>query len=159
MKRNVLETIMGGVVIALAVFFLVFAYSSSKVGDTKGYLLSGRFSQTNGLQDGAEVRISGVKVGSVKSQELDKQSFLAIVHMSIEPSVRLPIDTIAVVASESLLGNRYVSLQPGGETELLEPGEFFEYTQASPDLETLIGQAIFGVQAGKNNNSSKKPNK
>lgn len=160
MKRNIIETIMGAVVIAVAVFFLLFAYKSAKVGETNGYDLYARFTQTNGLQDGADVRVSGVKVGFVKSQELDKESFLAVVRMSIDKTVHLPRDTIATVASESLLGSRYVSLQPGGDEEFLETGDFFEYTQSSPDLEALIGQAIFGVQNGKkeapsNNKKSK----
>ena len=155
MHRNVIETVLGAVVLLLAGLFLVFAYSSADLRKVKGYQLTAQFSSIGGLQNGADVRISGVKVGSVAGLTLDSASYLAVVHLSIDPAIKVPRDTVALVASESLLGGKYLSLEPGGDTETLPPGGRIEYTQSTPGFEQLLGQVIFSLQnVGKNQNSS-----
>ncbi len=150
MSRNVIETMMGAVVLAVAGGFLAFAYSSTGIGARSGsYQVSGKFSQVDGLAVGSDVRISGVKVGTVVSQVLDPKSYLAVVHMAIDPAVALPNDTVAIVASESLLGGRFMKLEPGGSPDLIQPGGEIEYTQAMPGLEQLIGQFIFSTGGDK----------
>jgi len=148
MSRNVIETVMGAVVLAVAGFFVVFAYTSADLGQVEGYEVSASFSSVNGLTVGADMRIGGVRVGSVLSQELNADTYLAEVRMSIDPAVRLPLDTAAVVASESLLGGRFMSLQPGAEEEYIPPGGTIQFTQSTPGLEELLGQAIYGLQGG-----------
>ncbi len=117
MRRNTIETVLGGVVIVVAGFFLVFAYTSADLRRVDGYEVTANFSSVGGLQSGSDVRISGVKVGTVTSQTLDPSTYLAVVHMTIDPSIKLPKDTVAVIASESLLGGKYMSLQPGGDPD------------------------------------------
>jgi phospholipid/cholesterol/gamma-HCH transport system substrate-binding protein len=146
MHRNVIETVLGGVVLLVAGFFLVFAYTSADLRKVQGYPLTAQFTSIGGLQAGADVRISGVKVGSVGALTLDPQSYLAVVHLVIDPSVKLPRDTVALVASESLLGGKYLSLEPGGDPDLLGPGSRIEYTQSTPGFEQLLGQVIFSLQ-------------
>jgi phospholipid/cholesterol/gamma-HCH transport system substrate-binding protein len=146
MNRNVIETVMGGVVLLVAVFFLIFAYSAADLRQVEGYELVARFDQIDGLAPGADVRISGVRVGSVIGQELDAQSYLAEVRMSIDPSVDIPEDTIAEVTSEGLLGGKFMSLSPGGSDVMLEPGSTIQFTQSTPGLEQLLGQVIFSLQ-------------
>lgn len=148
MSRNVIETVMGAVVLAVAGFFIVFAYTSADLGQVEGYEVSASFASVNGLTVGADVRIGGVRVGSVLSQELNADTYLADVRMSIDPAVRLPVDTAAIVASESLLGGRFMSLQPGAEEEYIPPGGTIQFTQSTPGLEELLGQAIYGLQQG-----------
>lgn len=147
MHRNVIETVLGAVVLLVAGFFLVFAYSSADLRKVKGYPLTAQFTSIGGLQNGADVRISGVKVGSVAALTLDPASYLAVVHLSIDPSIKLPRDTVALVASESLLGGKYLSLEPGGDPDLLAPGGRIEYTQSTPGFEQLLGQVIFSLQS------------
>ena len=77
---------------------------------------------------------------------LDPATFLAVVHLTLDPSIKLPRDTIALVASESLLGGKYLSLEPGGDPDLLKPGSRIEYTQSTPGFEQLLGQVIFSLQ-------------
>lgn len=146
MRRNVIETVLGGVVLAVAALFLVFAYTSADLRAVEGYEVTANFSSVGGLQNGSDVRISGVKVGSVTGQTLDPDTFLAVVRMTIDPAIRLPGDTVAVIASESLLGGRYMALEPGGAEELIEPGGRIEYTQSTPGIEQLLGQVIFSMQ-------------
>ena len=77
------------------------------------------------------------------AQELDRGSFEAVVRMTIAPDVELPDDTAAKIASESLLGGKYISLEPGGGIDMLADGDEIEYTQGSVSLEELIGQVIY----------------
>lgn len=148
MHRNVIETVMGGVVLLVAAFFLVFAYTAADLRQVEGYQLIARFDQVGGLSPGADVRISGVKVGSVVSQTLDPETYLAEIRMTIDPSIHLPEDTLAEVASESLLGGRYMSLSPGGSDVMLQSGDVIQYTQSTPGLEQLLGQVIYGMTSG-----------
>lgn len=146
MRRNVIETVLGAVVLVVAGFFLAFAYKSADLRKVEGYSLTANFNSIGGLQNGADVRISGVKVGSVAGLTLDPATYLAVVHLTVDPSIKLPRDTIALVASESLLGGKYLSLEPGGDPDILKPGARIEYTQSTPGFEQLLGQVIFSLQ-------------
>ena len=92
------------------------------------------------------MRISGIKVGSIVSQTLDPKTYLAVVRMTIDPSVKLPTDTVAQIASSGLLGDKYLSLLPGGADETIPAGGRIQFTQPAISLESLIGQYIFSNQ-------------
>src|SRR6516162_2890414 len=134
MPGNVIETVMGGVVLVVAALFLFFAYSTSQVRAVQGYQVTAQFERIDGIRDGGDVRIAGVKVGSIMSTALDPKTFLADVRMSIDPAYKLPDDTVAEIVSAGLLGDRYLALVPGGR---------IKFTQAPVSLENLIGQMIF----------------
>lgn len=145
MKRNVVETVLGAVVIIVAVAFLGFSYSSANVGDARGYDITADFSGIGGLGLGDDVLISGVKVGSVSRIELKPDDYMARVTVTIEDKIKLPDDTSALISSESLLGGKYMELQPGGSDELMKAGGHIEYTQAPQNLEQLLGKFIFSM--------------
>lgn len=149
MKRNVIETVLGAVVLAVAVLFLAFSYSSASLGSVDGYEITARFSSVGGLGIGDKVVISGVKVGHVTKINLDKKTYLADVHLSVANDVKLPEDTAAFISSESLLGGLYMQLEPGAAEDMIEPGGLIEYTQAPQNLEQLLGQFIFSMQDDK----------
>ena len=113
------------------------------MGQSAGYEVQARFNRVDGLAVGNDVRIAGVRIGQVIAQDLDRSSFEAVVRMAIDPDVVLPDDTAAKIASESLLGGKYVSLEPGGGIDSLADGDEIEYTQGSVSLEELIGQVIY----------------
>src|SRR6185312_10996283 len=140
MKGNMIEAVMGAVVLLIAAVFLFFAYNTSQVKSVAGYTLSADFQRIDGIRDGGDVRVSGIKVGSVLSETLDPKTYLATVRLSIDPKVQLPDDTVAEIVSAGLLGDKYVSLVPGGT---------IKYTQASVSLENLIGSMIFTPPAKK----------
>ena len=148
MRGNVIETVMGAVVIVVAGLFLVFAYKTSQLRSVSGYELSAEFSRIDGIRQGSDVRISGIKIGSVASEALDPKTFLAVVRMSIDPAVKLPDDTVAEIISAGLLGDKYMSLVPGGSDQMIAPGGKIKYTQSSVSLESLIGQTIFSPPGG-----------
>lgn len=148
MRRNVIETVMGAVVLVVAAFFLVFSYTTAQVGNVRGYDILAKFDQAGGLSPGGDVRISGIKVGSIVDLRLDPETYQAVVRMSIDDNVRLPSDTIAKVTSESLLGGKFLALDPGGDDRMIEAGGEVRYTQSSVNLEDMIGQLIFSTGSG-----------
>jgi phospholipid/cholesterol/gamma-HCH transport system substrate-binding protein len=149
MSRNVIETVMGGVVLVIAALFLVFAYTTAQVRATSGYQVTAEFDRVEGIREGTDVRISGIKVGSVVAQTLDPKTYLAIVRMSIDPGIKLPTDTVAQIASSGLLGDKYMSLVPGAEEDTIPPGGKIARTQSPMSLENLIGQYIFSQGGAK----------
>lgn len=148
MNRNIIETIMGGVVLLVALVFLIFVYSSSstRVGD--GYEVTARFNRVDGLTPGADVRLSGIKIGSVVDQVLDPESYLAIVRISVSNSVKLPKDTAARILSDGLLGGNYLALEPGGDEAMIEPGGEITVTQDPINIADLLGRFVFGSADG-----------
>ncbi len=148
MKRNVIETVLGAVVLLVAVVFLGFSYSSANVGDVDGYPITADFSGTGGLGIGDDVQISGVKVGKIAKVELKPEDYMARVTMEIKDNIKLPEDTSAFISSISLLGGKYMELQPGGAEEMLAAGGHIEYTQAPQNLEQLLGKFIFSMDKG-----------
>jgi phospholipid/cholesterol/gamma-HCH transport system substrate-binding protein len=150
MNRNAIEPVLGAVVLVIAGLFLLFAFNSADIRTSGGYTITGRFSRADGLRPGSDVRVSGVKVGSVQSVTLDPDTFLATVAMNIDSNVSLPRDTIAVSTSDGIFGEKLVVLTPGSDEEKLKPNGRIEYTQAAPGLDQLIGQFIFSMQGNKN---------
>jgi phospholipid/cholesterol/gamma-HCH transport system substrate-binding protein len=143
MGRNLIETIMGAVVLAVAGFFLVFAYTHANLKKIEGYEVVASFSSVGGLDTGADVKINGIKVGTVASQALDPQSFNAVVKLSISESVKLPEDTVASISSEGLLGGKFVKLEPGKSKTMIAAGGSVGRTKDFKSIEEMVGQLIF----------------
>ncbi len=114
----------------------------------QGYEVTAQFERVGCIRDGSDVRIAGVKVGSVISETLDPKTFLATVRMSIDPAYKLPDDTVAEIVSTGLLGDQNMALVPGGSDQMLPAGGQIKYTQSPVSLENLIGQMIFSQPGG-----------
>lgn len=151
MKRSIIETALGAGVIFVAVAFFTYSYKTANVssGSGDGFDVIANFSGIGGLKAGDDVQISGVKVGTVSSVELDQDTYLARVHLSVDPTIKLPTDTAALISSESLLGGKYLALEPGADEELIPSGGTIQFTQAPQNLEQLLGQFIFSMQDDK----------
>ena len=148
MNRSLVETLLGALVILVALVFFIFSYNKADVGKgSGGYEIIAHFSGIGGLAAGDEVQISGVKIGTVNRVELDQDTYLARVVLGIDSSYKLPLDTAALISSESLLGGKYLELQPGADEDMLEDGDVIEFTQAPQNLEQLLGQFIFSMQS------------
>ncbi len=157
MRGNVIETVMGAVVIAVAALFMVFAYKTSQLRSVPGYQVTADFARVDGIRQGSDVRISGIKIGSVVAEEVDPKTFLANVRMSIDPKYKLPDDTVAEIISAGLLGDKYMSLVPGGSDKVIPPGGKITYTQSSVSLENLIGQMMFSAPGPKKEGEGEAP--
>lgn len=155
MQKNLVETILGAVVLLVAGGFLTFFYKTTDIRPSSGYTLTAAFSKIDGLDSGSPVRVSGVKVGQVLDFKLDPKNFRAIVRMNINDGINLPKDTAAVIASSGLLDGKFLTLEPGADEEFLKPGDQIEFTQSTPGLEQLLGQVIFSLNKDKDTGGKK----
>jgi phospholipid/cholesterol/gamma-HCH transport system substrate-binding protein len=142
-RENAGEAIVGLLVIILAAAFVLFAWNHTGGGShSDGYKVTALFPNASGVNVGTDVRVSGLKVGSVTGQKLDPQSFQVAVTLALDPAVKLPADSSAAITSEGLLGSTFVSLTPGGSETPLKGGDTITDTQGAMDLMALIGQFI-----------------
>ncbi len=143
MQKNIIETIMGAVVLLVAGAFLLFAYRSSDVRVEDGYRVSARFANASGVTLGSDVRIGGIKVGVISDLGLDTTTYEAVVTMQIRNQTKLPKDSSAAIVSSGLLGEKFIQLTPGGDEAMLADGGKIDFTQSAVNLEELIGKFVF----------------
>jgi phospholipid/cholesterol/gamma-HCH transport system substrate-binding protein len=148
-NSSAVETLIGAVVIAIAVAFFVFAYSSTGAGLITGYEVQAKFNRADGINVGTDVRLSGIKVGTVSRMALDPTTYNAVLTLALESSVKLPDDSSARITSDGLLGNQYVSIEPGGSQMPIAAGGEIENTQGTVDLIGLVSKAMFGAGEAK----------
>jgi phospholipid/cholesterol/gamma-HCH transport system substrate-binding protein len=142
LKDHFAEALAGLAVLAIAGWFLVFALGRTGASGTDSYELKARFPNATGIAVGSDVRVSGMKVGTVTQQKLDPASYQAVVTLAVDKNVTLPLDSSAAITSEGLLGGSFIALVPGGDPEKLAPGDEITDTQGSTDLMGLIGSVI-----------------
>jgi phospholipid/cholesterol/gamma-HCH transport system substrate-binding protein len=140
MRENVSETIIGAVVVAVAVLFVIFAYMRTGSGSLSGYEIQARLPRVDGIGIGTDVRLSGIKIGSISDLTLDPKNYLVTVHMNIRDDIKIPTDSSLMVTSSGLLGSSYISLTPGGDDKMLAPGGMIQNSQGSVDLMGLINR-------------------
>ena len=143
MHRNTLETVMGAIVLLAAAGFVALAYEAADVKGNGGYEIAAEFGSTGGLSVGDDVRISGIKVGQITSQQLDSITYVAKVSMAIEPTIKIPSDSSARITAASLLGGNYLELMPGAATDTLGAGAVIYDTRDPISLSDLLGKAVF----------------
>ena len=148
MNRRFAETAVGAVVVAIAAWFLVFAYNSSEFRPVAGYPLSAKFNSVGGLAPGNDVRIGGVKIGSVLDQRIDPADFRAVIVFSVRSDLKLPDDTVAAITSDGLLGGKYLRLEPGRTQTMLAANGTLKNTRDALSLEDMLGRAIFLLSEG-----------
>ncbi|MEQ8664329.1 MAG: MlaD family protein [Rhodospirillales bacterium] len=148
MGRNAIETVLGGMVLLVAGVFVFFAYSTAQVSTGGGYDVTASFYKIGGLAPGSDVRVNGIKVGTVKARKLDTETFDAIVTLTISPEIRLPADTEATIGSEGILGGLYVRLIPGTAEEVIATGGTIKKTRDYRSLEDQVGEIIFLASGG-----------
>lgn len=142
-RENIGEAIVGLLVVILAAWFIVFAWDRTGGGAKAGAIkINAIFPNASGVSDGTDVRVAGMKVGSVTGLSLDPQSYQVKVAIALDPSVKLPADSSAAITSEGLLGSTFIAFTPGGAPTSLKSGDTITDTQGSMDLMALIGQFI-----------------
>jgi phospholipid/cholesterol/gamma-HCH transport system substrate-binding protein len=145
MQRNIIETLVGAFVLVVAGIFAFFSYNASNVGATHGYVLTAQFDNLDGINAGTDVKIAGIKIGSVNKVTLDPKTYLATLFIEVQPEIPVPADTVAVVATEGLLGGRYIKLLPGASDDVMKPNARFQYTQGPVDIAELLGKVFFSA--------------
>ena len=156
MRRNIIETVMGGVVLLVAAGFVILVFQSGNVTSPSGYEVTAEFDNASGLTPGSDVRMSGVKIGTVTGQRLDPDTYFAVVTMNISDSVKLPRDTSARILADGLLGSNFVALEPGGDEEMILAGGQIDFTQGSINVVDLLGRFIFSAADAASKDDEKK---
>lgn len=142
-SNHTFETLIGAIVITIAVVFVYYAYSRSSAAEVGGYEVLARFNRVDGISVGSDVLLSGIKVGSVSQLDLDPKTFDAIAHIYLAENVKLPDDSAVKITSSGLLGNSYLAVEPGGSNKDIPPGGQIVNTQGSIDLIGLLGKFMF----------------
>lgn len=143
LRENAGEALVGLLVVLLAAWFVWFAWMRTGGGDKPGAIhVTALFPNAAGVTIGTDVRVAGLKIGSVTEQKLDPQSYQVAVKMALDPKVRIPANSSAAITSEGLLGSTFIALLPGGETTPLKEGDTIADTQGAMDLMGLVGQFI-----------------
>lgn len=144
-RRNAAEVLAGLVVLIVAAGFLAYALATSGAASVPGDSYTAQFDRIDGLGVGSDVRMAGVKVGTVTATSINRQTYLASVAFTVEKGLALPKDSSASIASQSLLGGKYLAIVPGGSETMIKPGGQITITQGSVSLEDLLGKFIFSV--------------
>lgn len=143
LRDNLVEALIGLIVLVVGAWFVVFAYNRTEGGaGDGGYAVTARFPNASGVAVGTDVRVSGLKIGTVTESKLDPQTYQALLTLELDPAVKLPLDSSAAITSEGILGGNYIALAPGGDTEMLKAGDEITDTQGSVDLMSLIGSVV-----------------
>ncbi len=139
MSESSTEVIMGTAVLALAAAFVFYVTNATGARSTDGsYELTASFRSVQGIDVGTEVKVAGVKVGTITDLELNPRTFRADARFTVSDDMLLPDDSAILISSEGLLGGNYVEISPGGSPTNLEPGDEIEFTQGSVSLVQLL---------------------
>ncbi len=139
MRHNIAEIFAGTAVVLIAIGFLIFG--ATRVGVNDGgdtYDLVASFRSAEGISIGSDVRLAGVKVGTVRALDLNRETFRAVVTLALHDGVVLPDDSTISIASEGLLGGNFVEIEVGGSPFNYGSGDEVTNTQSAVSLTTLL---------------------
>jgi len=146
MKQNVIETLVGFIVILIATGFFIFAYKTSNISNAaNGYNLFANFQNIDGITQGSDVKLAGIKIGQVDSLILEEETYYASVKLSIDNAIEIPSDSRAIVSTNGLLGGKYIRISPGGSDDNLTDGGKIKFTQSALNIEDLIGKLMYSI--------------
>lgn len=138
MAENRAEILAGAAVLAAAIGFVVYATGGRSAASTGSYELHASFRSVEGITPGSDVRLAGVKVGSITKLVLNPATFYADATIAVDKTIQLPDDSAILISSEGLLGGNFVEIQPGGSSDNLAPGASIEDTQGAVSLISLL---------------------
>ena len=144
MKKNYFETILGTFILILSISFLLFFLNTNSINnDSEMINYKAKFLKIGGVIVGNDVKLRGVKIGTVTNVELDKEYF-AVLEMALNNYIKLPVDSIVEIQSEGLLGNKYLSIIPGdNRSGILTSGDYIEKTRDFESIEDQVSRIIF----------------
>lgn len=138
------DMLVGGLVVVLVAGLFSFSYAGKQMSAEASvgtYPVTAVFSRVDGLFEGDEVRLGGIRVGTVGSQKLD-HNFRAVVTLQVDDGLDIPVDTAAAIHTDGLFGSKFVVLEPGGEEDLIQAGGEITYTQGAVVVSELLGLII-----------------
>jgi phospholipid/cholesterol/gamma-HCH transport system substrate-binding protein len=161
MSKQSLHALVGAVIVLLGVVAIIVSQTGGRGTSTAGYELIGRYGATDGVAVGTKVLLVGIQIGEVTRQYYDRQSQRAVLHFTIRTGMEIPIDSVALIVSDGMLGGKYIKIQPGGELEMMRAGETFEYVQDSIVFEEILEKVILNAERrrgdAKDSEAAKRP--
>lgn len=148
MRGNAIETLVGALVLIVAAVFAWFGYGLTNQQVGLSYPVTAQFQRIDGVSVGTEVRISGIRVGTVNGLTLDPDTYLANIALDIQSKFKIPTDSVLEVSSDGLLGGRYLNIVPGDAEEMIKSGGRLKRTQAPVDIVQLLGRFVFSAANG-----------
>jgi len=149
MRESLFETLVGLAVVAVAGIFLFFSLQQrSEAAPRNSYMLSAKFNKVDGISAGSDVRMAGVKVGTVTDIKLDPKSYKAVVSFTMRKGIQVPDDSTAQVVSDGLLGGAYIGIMVGGSFDYVAEGGQIEFTRGSVDLLTVLSEVAQSAAGG-----------
>ncbi|MCB1343251.1 MAG: outer membrane lipid asymmetry maintenance protein MlaD [Pseudooceanicola sp.] len=143
--QSTTEVLVGGAVLAAAVLFGVYTVQTTGLSrSSSGYELAASFRSLEGVSVGTDVRLAGVKIGTVTNVALNPQTYRADTRFSIANGIEIPDDSAAVISSEGLLGGNFLEIMPGGSLTVLDAGGVIEDTQGAVSLISLLVKFVAG---------------
>lgn len=152
MKQKLFETLLGMVILSIAFTFLFFSYRTGGVSVApNSYVVSAEFDNIDGIASGADIKISGIKIGKVGNIILDQQSYYAKMELLVEDNVKLPVDSRANIVTSGLIGSKYIQIEPGIEESYISNGGKIVYTKSAVNIESLINKLVYSFTKNASN--------
>lgn len=150
-NHNIIEILAGIFVIFVALGFILFAYNKSNFAkpDQRYYRISAQFTDIGDLSEGADIKISGIKIGSVRKILLDQSSYNAVVFLDIKKEVQIPEDSVILVATNGIIGSKYLNIKPGAEDVFLQDKDTISLTHSAINIESLVSKIIVALTSKK----------
>jgi phospholipid/cholesterol/gamma-HCH transport system substrate-binding protein len=150
MKKYTQETVVG---IFVVIGLIAIAYMTVKLGNMgflgeNTYTLYAKFNKVTGLRVGNPVTMFGLNIGRVESFKLDQKDQMVVVDFKIDNGIKIYDDAIASIKTEGLIGDKFVSIDPGGSGELLKSGDIITDTESPTDIMDLVSKYAFGDVSG-----------
>lgn len=150
MKNNVFEVIVGTLVLLCAAYFFIFSFKQSNISTANSYQVTAEFDNIGDISNGSDIKISGVKVGTVESQSLNTENYRAKLVLNINKDIKLPTDSSAKIVSASLLGGKFITIEPGADEDMIKDKGAITFTQSSVNFEELLGKFMFNSKDKEN---------
>jgi phospholipid/cholesterol/gamma-HCH transport system substrate-binding protein len=159
LSKQTSHTLLGGAVMLIGIIALVLSQGAALTKDGDGYELTARYGSIAGVGLGTKVLLTGIQVGEVVRRKYEPGQQRAVIVMNMRGDVEIPLDTVAMIVSDGLMGNKYIKLQPGGEVEMMRDGDEFEYVQDSIIFEEILEKVILNAEQKRRKQEEEKQQK
>jgi phospholipid/cholesterol/gamma-HCH transport system substrate-binding protein len=146
MGKQTVNTLVGALVVAVGVLAVVLSQRANHTDIPTGYELRASFGTIDGVSKGTKVLLTGIPVGEVSSFRYDESRQRAVVTLTIQDGIEIPVDSVVMIVTDGLLGGKYLKIQPGGDTAMMKPGGQFDYTQDSIVFEEILEKVILNAE-------------
>ncbi len=159
MSKQTVNTLVGAVVVVIGLFAIVISHRGGPTEDTTGYTLIAEFGAVDGVTVGTKVLLAGIVIGDVAEISYDESEQRAKLDFTVENGIKIPLDSVALIVTDGLLGNKYIKIQPGGDEEMMKGGDIFEYVQDSISFEEILEKVILNAEQQRKKEEEKKQDK